>query len=111
MKRRNVRTLGLVVATFTYLLIGAAVFDALEGPHNENAYEALTKIKIDVMNKYNMTEEDYKLMELLMIERKPHKNGPQWKFAGKQNLLFLHIFVVEKRMSNLELCFFTREYT
>lgn len=31
MKRRNVRTLSLIVITFTYLLIGAAVFDALEG--------------------------------------------------------------------------------
>ena len=30
-----------------------------------------------------MTEEDYKLMEVLIIERKPHRNGPQWKFAGK----------------------------
>lgn len=30
MKRQNVRTLSLVVCTFTYLLIGAAVFDALE---------------------------------------------------------------------------------
>ena len=76
MKRRNVRTLSLIVVTFTYLLIGAAVFDALEGPHNENAFEALSKIKSDIMTRYNMTEEDYKLMELLIIERKPHKNGP-----------------------------------
>ena len=30
MRRQNVRTLSLVVCTFTYLLIGAAVFDALE---------------------------------------------------------------------------------
>jgi hypothetical protein len=30
MKRQNVRTLSLIVCTFTYLLIGAAVFDALE---------------------------------------------------------------------------------
>ena len=82
MKRRNVRTLSLIVVTFTYLLIGAAVFDALEGPHNENAFEALNQIKSDIMTRYNMTEEDYKLMELLIIERKPHKNGPQWKFAG-----------------------------
>ena len=82
MKRRNVRTLSLIIATFTYLLIGAAVFDALEGEHNEAAFEALTNVKDDFMTKYNMTEEDYKLVELLMIERKPHKNGPQWKFAG-----------------------------
>ena len=30
MKRQNVRTLSLIVCTLTYLLIGAAVFDALE---------------------------------------------------------------------------------
>ncbi len=45
MKRRNVRTLSLIVVTFTYLLIGAAVFDALEGPHNEQSYEALVHTK------------------------------------------------------------------
>merc|ERR1711988_1117988 len=81
-KRRNVRTLSLIVITFTYLLIGAAVFDALEGEHNIQSFEALSNIKESFMTKYNMTEEDYKLFELLMIERKPHKNGPQWKFAG-----------------------------
>ena len=102
MKRRNVRTLSLIVATFTYLLIGAAVFDALEGPHNENAFEALNKVKADIMAKYNMTEEDYKLMELLIIERKPHKNGPQWKFAGKIRHISIItwplISIVEHRM-------------
>jgi len=30
MKRQNIRTLSLVVCTFTYLLVGAAVFDRLE---------------------------------------------------------------------------------
>ena len=30
MKKQNVRTLSLIVCTFTYLLVGAAVFDALE---------------------------------------------------------------------------------
>ena len=33
MKRQNVRTLALIVCTFTYLLVGAAVFDALESGH------------------------------------------------------------------------------
>ena len=49
MKKRNVRTLALIVTVFTYLLIGAAVFDALEGPHNENAFEALNEVKSDIM--------------------------------------------------------------
>ena len=45
MRRRNVRTLSLMVVTFTYLLIGAAVFDALEGPNNERAFEALQNVR------------------------------------------------------------------
>ncbi len=45
MRRRNVRTLSLIIVTFTYLLIGAAVFDALEGPHNEQSLEALTTMR------------------------------------------------------------------
>ena len=45
MRRRNVRTLSLMVVTFTYLLIGAAVFDALEGPNNEQAFEALQNVR------------------------------------------------------------------
>lgn len=82
MKRRNVRTLSLIVVTFTYLLIGAAVFDALEGTNNENVYEALQEVKMGLIEKYNITKDDYKVIELLIIEKKPHKSGPQWKFAG-----------------------------
>lgn len=32
--------------------------------------------------KYNISEEDYRMIELVIIEYKPHKAGPQWKFAG-----------------------------
>jgi hypothetical protein len=42
MKRQNVRTLSLVVCTFTYLLIGAAVFDALESDTERKRCEFLT---------------------------------------------------------------------
>jgi hypothetical protein len=41
MKRQNVRTLSLVVCTFTYLLIGAAVFDALESKEESRRDELL----------------------------------------------------------------------
>ena len=41
MKRQNVRTLSLVVTTFTYLLIGAAVFDSLESSTERKRIEAL----------------------------------------------------------------------
>ena len=82
MKRRNVRTLSLIVVTFTYLLIGAAIFDVLEGPTNEETYDGLVQVRKDFIAKYNMTEHDYKMLEIIIIEKQPHKAGPQWKFAG-----------------------------
>ena len=36
---RQVRTLSLIIVTFTYLLVGAAIFDYLEGDNNEKAYK------------------------------------------------------------------------
>ena len=27
-------------------------------------------------------QDDYKIFELMMIEKRPHENGPQWKFSG-----------------------------
>lgn len=42
MKRQNVRTLSLVVCTFTYLLIGAAVFDSLESQTESKRWEFLS---------------------------------------------------------------------
>lgn len=44
MKRQNVRTLSLVVCTFTYLLIGAAVFDSLESETEARRWEFLSSI-------------------------------------------------------------------
>ena len=46
MKKQNVRTLSLIVGTFTYLLIGAAIFDAIESEEEQRQKEALEgKIK------------------------------------------------------------------
>lgn len=120
MKRQNVRTLSLVVCTFTYLLIGAAVFDALESDTERKRWEFLSgnfifvhfisrnqtlnsifffsilinlsfmrlftficlEVKRNMMRKYNISQEDYRMVEIVIIENKPHKAGPQWKFAG-----------------------------
>ena len=41
MKKQNVRTLSLIVGTFTYLLIGAAIFDAIESEEEQRQLEAL----------------------------------------------------------------------
>ncbi|XP_069360663.1 two pore potassium channel protein sup-9-like isoform X2 [Maniola hyperantus] len=39
-------------------------------------------IKNGLVRKYNITPEDYHMIEIVIIENKPHKAGPQWKFAG-----------------------------
>lgn len=35
-QKKNIRTAALIVCTFTYLIIGACVFDALEHAHSTN---------------------------------------------------------------------------
>lgn len=82
MKRANVRTLSLVVCTFTYLLIGAAVFDSLESETETTRWDFLSQVRSNFMKKYNITAEDYRMLEIVIVENKPHKAGPQWKFAG-----------------------------
>ena len=41
MKKQNVRTLGLIVCTLTYLLVGAAIFDSIESEEERRQKEAL----------------------------------------------------------------------
>merc|ERR1712183_677102 len=94
MKRRNVRTLSLIIVTFTYLLVGAAIFDALEGPNNEKVKEGLVQLREKLKVKYQMNEDDYKMMEVLIEEKKPHKTGPQWKFAGSLYYAFVTLALI-----------------
>lgn len=75
MKRANVRTLSLVVCTFTYLLIGAAVFDSLESETEKNRWDFLSQVRNNFMKKYNITQEDYRMLEIVIVENKPHKAG------------------------------------
>jgi len=94
MKRRNVRTLSLIIVTFTYLLVGAAIFDYLEGDNNEKAYKGLEHIRDSLIKKYKISDNDYKVIEVLMEERKPHKSGPQWKFAGSLYFAFVSLALI-----------------
>lgn len=45
MKRQNIRTLSLIVCTLTYLLVGAAIFDALESDYEVKRKNTLTYIE------------------------------------------------------------------
>ncbi|XP_031631552.1 two pore potassium channel protein sup-9-like isoform X2 [Contarinia nasturtii] len=82
MKKQNVRTISLIVCTFTYLLVGAAVFDALESETEKKRWLALSTIEAMIMKKYNISAEDFKVMETVILKSEPHKAGQQWKFTG-----------------------------
>uniref|UniRef100_A0A8C5IB08 Potassium channel subfamily K member 9 n=1 Tax=Junco hyemalis TaxID=40217 RepID=A0A8C5IB08_JUNHY len=79
---QNVRTLSLIICTFTYLLVGAAVFDALESDNEMREEEKLKAEEIRLKGKYNITSEDYRQLELVIMQSEPHRAGVQWKFAG-----------------------------
>ncbi|XP_069191463.1 two pore potassium channel protein sup-9-like [Procambarus clarkii] len=82
MKKQNVRTVSLIVCTFTYLLVGAAVFDALESEHERRKSELLFEIEKQLKENYSIEESDYLLLETVVLQGVPHKAGQQWKFAG-----------------------------
>lgn len=82
MKRQNVRTLSLIVCTFTYLLVGAAVFDALESDFEMREKEQLQAEEKRLQGKYNISKDDYQKLETIIMEAEPHRAGVQWKFAG-----------------------------
>lgn len=82
MKRQNVRTLALIICTFTYLLVGAAVFDVLESDEETTEKKKLEHKRNELRGTYNLTEENYKELEWVVLKLKPHKAGVQWTFAG-----------------------------
>lgn len=82
MKRQNLRTVSLIVVTFTYLLIGAAIFGYLESEHEIKQKEYLELIELIVKRKYNISDDDFTVLTTTVIKSVPHKAGIQWKFPG-----------------------------
>ena len=82
MKKQNVRTLSFIVSTFTYLLVGAAIFDALESQTEENTLRDLENAEFKYKNDYNISNDDYKSLEDIIIKYHPYRTFPQWKFTG-----------------------------
>ncbi|XP_054978709.1 potassium channel subfamily K member 3 [Sorex araneus] len=82
MKRQNVRTLALIVCTFTYLLVGAAVFDALESEPEMIERQVLEQRQQKLRALYNLSQVGYEELERVVLRLKPHKAGVQWRFAG-----------------------------
>uniref|UniRef100_A0A3P9JBN0 Potassium channel, subfamily K, member 15 n=1 Tax=Oryzias latipes TaxID=8090 RepID=A0A3P9JBN0_ORYLA len=82
MKKQNVRTLSLILCMFSYLLVGAAVFDALESETESARRRILEQKRNEMRKKYRFSEDDYREIERVVLQAEPHRAGRQWKFAG-----------------------------
>lgn len=82
MKRQNLRTLALVVVTFVYLLIGAALFGLFECDHEQWQRDRLEELEWALLQRYNISQSDYDVLSTAIITLVPQKAGTQWQFTG-----------------------------
>ncbi|CAL8337407.1 unnamed protein product [Merluccius merluccius] len=82
MKRHSVRSLILILSTVSYLLLGAAVFNALESERESIRKTILEQQVKEIRAKYAFTDGDFKQIERVVVQSEPHRAGRQWKFAG-----------------------------
>ena len=82
MKRHGARSLLLILSTISYLLVGAAVFDALESERESTRKTVLEQKMKEIRDKYAFTEGDFQQIERVVVQSEPHRAGRQWKFAG-----------------------------
>lgn len=82
MKPQNIRTLSLILSVVFYLLVGAAVFDALETESESSRKKVLEQQLNELKTQFGFMEEDYKQMERVILQSEQHRGGRQWKFTG-----------------------------
>ena len=70
------------MCTFTYLLVGAAVFDALESEFETDERQQLQAEETEILTRYNISQTDFENLTWNVLRSVPHKAGIQWKFAG-----------------------------
>uniref|UniRef100_A0A915HMJ9 Potassium channel domain-containing protein n=1 Tax=Romanomermis culicivorax TaxID=13658 RepID=A0A915HMJ9_ROMCU len=82
MHRKNIRALSLIVCTLTYLMIGAAIFDVLESETDMKKRQILETMRSRMFEKYNFTQDDFRVLETVVYKSIAQKTGQQWKFVG-----------------------------
>uniref|UniRef100_A0A1I8HRM2 Potassium channel subfamily K member 9 n=1 Tax=Macrostomum lignano TaxID=282301 RepID=A0A1I8HRM2_9PLAT len=83
MRRQNIRTLALIVVTFTYLLVGAVIFDVIESGHEIEARQIYLEEEQHWKTLFNISDEIFENITDLVLKMKPYKaSSEQWKFYG-----------------------------
>ena len=79
MKKQNIRTLSFIICTLTYLIVGAAIFDALESQKEESVRMDLEKSENYFKRDYNISNDDYNALEDIVIKYHAYRTFPQWQ--------------------------------
>jgi hypothetical protein len=66
----------------SYLLVGAAIFDALESNTEDLLRKQYQVAEASMLMLYNISHTEYIELEDIVIKYQPHKAGAQWKFPG-----------------------------
>lgn len=91
------RTLALIICTFTYLIVGAAIFDALESSEETTEKKKVDNRKQELLKTFNLSLKNFDELEKVVLDLKPHKAGVQWKFAGSFYFAITVITTIGKR--------------
>ena len=77
------RTVLLIICSLSYLLVGAAVFSALEFEADQKRKHETQKLFNSFQARYNITDEDIKKWaEVQRYQRTMDSTVEQWGFAG-----------------------------
>lgn len=93
------RTLALIICTFTYLIVGAAIFSVLESDEETSQMGSLNQTKEVLLERFKLSPAEFDELEKMVLQLKPHKAGVQWKFAGSFYFAITVITTIGKRAS------------
>ena len=84
----------------SYLLVGAAIFDALESNTEDQLRTQYQLVEKNMLHSYNISHHEYIELEDIVIKYQPHKAGAQWKFPGAFFFSLTVITTIGKRSSH-----------
>lgn len=66
---------------YNSMAIAPSAVGALQSWSNSDT-STYTAIERMIIRKYNISSDDFKVMETIVLKSEPHKAGQQWKFTG-----------------------------
>ena len=96
--------------SFSYLLVGAAIFDALESNTEDLLRRQYQVAEENMLTSYNISRNEYIDLEDIVIKYQPHKAGAQWKFPGAFYFSLTVITTIGKEFSSRRISFLCFSY-